>query len=89
MRIIRLNGRVKPADDAVTGTKHQAKSHQPENRGTNTEIHQVFHQDITGVFGTGKTGFTHRKACLHEKYHCGAQKHPYGVDRRIHTIPSN
>ena len=86
MGIIRLNRRVKPADDAISGTEHQAESNQPEHRRADAEVHQVFHQDVAGIFGTSEARFTHRKARLHEEDHRGAQQHPYGVYRRIqHT----
>ncbi len=45
-----------------------------EARGADAEVHQVFHQDIAGVFGPGEAGLAHGEARLHEKdQHCAQQ----------------
>ena len=81
MGIIRRNRRVKPADDAISGTEHQDEYNQPEHRRADAEVHQVFHQNIAGVFRPGKARFTQRKACLHEEYQGSAHQYPNRVDR--------
>ena len=42
------------------------KNRNPENRGSNGKVHQVLHNDVAGVLGTGKPGFHHSKSSLHE-----------------------
>ena len=76
--IIRKNAHRRQSDKAaeriLTEQKSEAEEH--ENHGTDAEIHQVFHDDITGVFRSCEAGFDHRKACLHEENQCRADQEP-------------
>ena len=72
---------VKPAEEAGARAEHGAEADKPEARGADAEVHQVFHQDIAGVFGPGEAGLAHGEARLHEKDQRCVQQHPNGVDR--------
>ena len=47
---------------------HQRVAQQGEYHCPDTEVHQVFHDDISGVFGAGEAGFAHGKPRLHPEY---------------------
>ena len=64
------------SEEAVSCSKHNTETNQPECRSTDTEVHQVFHDNVTCVFCSGETGFHHCEACLHEEDKRGANKHP-------------
>ena len=57
--------------ESITGSKHDTKSDDPEGRSTNTEVHKVFHNDVTCIFCPGKASLYHSKACLHKEDKCG------------------
>ena len=78
--VVLHNHGVKPAEQAGACTEHDAEAHQPEAGGADAEVHQVLHQDVAGVFGTGEACFAHGEACLHEKDQRRAQQNPDGVD---------
>ena len=40
---------------------------------------EVFHQDVTCVFGAGEAGFDQGETRLHEEYKHGGQQHPDSV----------
>ena len=65
-----------PAEEAVAGSEHDAEAHEPENGGSDTEVHEVFHDDIAGIFGPGETGLYHGETGLHEEDQSGADKYP-------------
>ena len=79
--VILQNAGIQPADHGTAGTEHDAEAKQPEAGRTDTEVHQVFHQNVAGIFGPGETGFTQGKACLHEENQCGTQQYPDRVYR--------
>ena len=58
--------------------EQQPESNQNKYNCTDTKVHQVFHQDITGVLGSGKPCLHHGKACLHPEYQCGSYQEPDG-----------
>ena len=60
-----------------------AKAEKPVQGRADTEVHQVFHQNIAGVLGPGKAGLAHRKARLHEENQGSAQQDPNGVRGRV------
>ena len=66
-RVIAAGQEIKPADEFARPGKHNAEADQPEDGCADTEIHQVFHDDIPGVFGACEAGFDHGKTCLHEE----------------------
>jgi hypothetical protein len=74
---------IKGSYDAGTCAEHKSKAYQPEGRSANAKVHQILHQDISGIFCSGKTCFTHRKTCLHEKYHCCSKQYPDCVNRTV------
>ena len=65
-----------PAEEAVAGSEHDAEAHEPENGGSDTEVHEVFHDDVAGIFGPGETGLYHGETGLHEEDQSGADKYP-------------
>ena len=66
------------ADEAKQVFTHQqTETDQDEDNCANAEVHQVLHDDIAGVFGSGKTGFHHCKASLHPENQCRADQIPY------------
>ena len=58
-------------------THQQAETDQDEYNRADTEVHQVLHDDIAGIFGSGKAGFHHCKASLHPENQCRADQIPY------------
>ena len=55
------------AEETVSCTEHDTETNQPEDRSTDTEVHQVFHNDITCVFCSCESCFDHCESGLHEK----------------------
>ena len=56
-----------------------ALADQPEDRGSDTEVHQVFHNNVTCVFGSCEACFYHCESGLHKEDQRGADQHPYCV----------
>ena len=82
--VITFYEEVRRSDKAANiGTKHQAKAQNPENYGTEAHIHDVLHDDVAGVFSSGKACFNHCEARLHREYQEGTYQHPYSIDRYI------
>ena len=78
------HAKVRRSDEAAdVRTEHKAKTHDPECRCAQRKIHDVFHDDVAGVFSAGQACFTHGKPRLHEKDQCSPQQHPDGVRGRI------
>ena len=46
----------------------KAEAQEDKHDSSDTEVHQVFHQDISGIFRPCKAGLHHGKASLHPKY---------------------
>ena len=67
---------VQPANDGAAGTEHQAEAYQPEARRTDAEVHQVFHQNVAGIFRSRKACLTHGKASLHKIHQGCPQQDP-------------
>ena len=55
------------AKEAVSCTEHYTEAHDPEGRCSDTEIHKVFHNDISCIFCSGETRLYHSKPGLHKK----------------------
>ena len=53
--------------------------HGLRNDGSDTEVHQVFHNNVTCVFGSCEACFYHCESGLHKEDQCGADQHPYCV----------
>jgi hypothetical protein len=56
--------------------EHEAKSDGPEGNGADRKIHEVLHDDVDGIFSSGKAGFHHGEPGLHEKDQGGGHKRP-------------
>ena len=84
MAVILHDERIYPAKQRSPRTKHDAVSKQPVQRRPDTEIHQVFHENVAGVFGAGKPGLTHGKPRLHEEHKRSTEQNPDRIGRRIH-----
>ena len=67
MAVILHDKGIDPAEECGAGAEHNAVAEQPVQRGTDTEVHQVLHQNVTGIFGAGETRFTHGESRLHEE----------------------
>ena len=67
MTVIPQDEGIDPAKGRRARAKHDAKAEQPVQRRADAKIHQVFHQDVAGVFGPGKACLAHGKARLHEE----------------------
>ena len=63
-------------DRVAIANKQKAEADQNENNGTDTEVHQVLHQDITGIHCSCKAGFHHCESCLHPEYQRSADQKP-------------
>ena len=81
MAVILHNHRVDPAEQLCSRSEHNAETNKPETGRTDAEVHQVFHQNIAGVLGSGKSGLTHGKTCLHKEHQGGTEQHPNRVHR--------
>ena len=57
---------IQTADQRRGASEHESEADQPVAGCSDTEIHHIFHQDISGVLGPGQTCFTEREARLHE-----------------------
>ncbi len=68
------------------GPEHEPETDGPEGDAADGKIHQVFHHDVDGVFGPGKTGFHHGKAGLHEKDQGGGHQGPHIIGVGLHQI---
>ena len=55
---------------------HQRKADENKRNCADAEVHKVLHNDVAGVFGSGKASFYHGKACLHEENKCGSDQIP-------------
>ena len=55
---------------------HEREAEQYENNRTDTEIHEVLHDDVAGIFRTGETGLNHGEPGLHEEHECGSDQEP-------------
>ena len=77
--------RIESSDDRTGAGKHNAEANQPVDGGSDTEVHQVFHNNVSGVFCPGHTCFAESKASLHEENHGSAKKCPYDINRLIHN----
>lgn len=63
--IIPLDQKIKTANQGACSAKHQSKAQYPEDRRTDSKIHQVFHNDIACVFARVKPVSTMAKpACI-------------------------
>ena len=87
MAVIALNERVEAADQCAGAAEHQAKADDPVARGADAEVHHILHQNITGVLGTGETGFAQGEARLHEVDEERSHERPTGVDGAEHNFP--
>ena len=59
--------KVDASKDAAGTAEHDAKSQKPEDDGPDTEVHQIFHNNVSGIFCPRESGFHHGEAGLHEK----------------------
>ena len=76
--------KVRRSDEAAdVRAEHEPEADDPESRRTQCKIHDVLHDDITGVFSPGQACLAHGKARLHKKDQRGSQQHPDGVRGRI------
>ena len=85
LAVIAADKEVQPADERPVPRKHQPEADGPEDQGAHREIHQVFHDDIPGVFRPGEAGFHHGEPGLHEEDEHRPQQYPNGVQCRKHT----
>ncbi len=67
-------------------TQQKAEANQDKDDGADTEIHEVFHQDIAGVFGAGKACFYHGESRLHPEYQGGADQEPDGEKLAVQGV---
>ena len=56
------------AEQGGAAAEHDAEAHQPETGRTDTEVHQILHQDISRVFRPCKACLTHGEAGLHKEH---------------------
>ena len=75
----RVREQIQAADELAAAAKHDAKADQPEDRGAQAEVHQVFHDDVAGVLGAGEARLHHRKTGLHKEHQRCAQQDPARV----------
>ncbi len=61
-------------------SKQKAEADYDKYAGPDTEIHQVFHNDISCVFRSCKSGFYHCESRLHKEYKRGSDQKPDSKD---------
>ena len=66
------------ADDIFAQKK--TETDYDEHDGTDTEVHQVLHDDVTSIFRSGKSCLHHRETCLHPEHQCRTDQEPDAVD---------
>ena len=66
--------------------QHQRSAADKPHDCTDTEVHQVLHDDIARVFRSGKTCFAHGKSRLHPEYEGGTDQKPYRKYLSIHCF---
>ena len=77
IRICRKDIQSRLADKACQIlAQQQSEADQNEHTGADAEVHEVFHQDIAGVFGAGKAALHHGKARLHPEHQSGSDQEP-------------
>ena len=81
--VILHHEQIDPAEQRCPCSEHDPETEQPVQRCADTEIHQVFHQDIACVFCPCETCFAHGKPCLHKEDQRCAQQYPDRVCGRI------
>ena len=79
MAVIFHDERINPAEQSGSCSKHDAVSEQPVQRRADTEVHQVLHQNIHCILGTGEACFTHSETRLHEENERCSKENPDGV----------
>ena len=67
-------------------TEHKSETDGPECQGSHGKIHQVFHHNIDGIFGPGKSGFHHGKTGLHEKNQGRGYQRPNIIGMGLYQI---
>ena len=64
----------------------QTEAYQYKYHGAYTEVHEVLHYNVSGIFRPREARLYHCKACLHPKYKCRAYQEPnseYLLGRRL------
>ena len=56
---------------------HQTVTDQDKDNGPDTKVHQVLHDDVSGVFRAGKSCFHHGKSALHKENQNRTDQEPY------------
>ena len=56
---------------------HQPESQEYKHDSADTEIHEIFHDDIAGIFCPCKACFDHGETALHEEYKSCTNQKPY------------
>ena len=64
--------RIKPADERTGTGKHDAEADEPVARRTDTKIHQILHDNVTGILCSGESCLYHSESRLHKEYKCSS-----------------
>ena len=81
------NHRVQVADDRSCSAKHQSETDEPVARCTDTEVHHVLHEDVTGILGSREACLAQCETGLHEvDEYCTDQYPDYGGHFVFHTL---
>ena len=67
-------------DDAIAEAEHECKAERPEQDGAQAGVDDAFLQDVDDLAGSGKAGFEHHEAGLHEEHQERSHQHPCRVD---------
>ena len=88
IRKVSENMQIRHADEPadVILAHHQRIAEKNENRSTDTEIHQVLHQDISGVLSAAEPALKRREPRLHEKHKRRSDKKPYAENLRRNRL---
>ena len=59
-------------------THQQSETDQDKDHGADTEVHQVFHDNVASVLRPGEACLHHCESRLHPEYQCRADQKPHG-----------
>ena len=85
--IVRENVKSRLADDAgYVFSAQQPEADENEYHRAEAKVHEVFHNDVAGVFCSGEARFYHCKAALHKEYQCRTDQEPDTVNVIVYQV---
>ena len=64
---------IRRADDtAYIGTEHETEAQEPEHDRAQSKVHEILHDNVAGILGSGEPRFHHGEPGLHEVHQDGS-----------------